>query len=67
MIIHGQLPLPVPCYDLALLTEPTLGPPPNLPHFLFGAFNSGQKLGGGTLGIPSSVGLTGECSLEIQS
>ena len=24
-MIHGQLPLPVPCYDLALLTEPSLG------------------------------------------
>ena len=25
-MIHGQLPLPVPCYDLVLLTEPALGP-----------------------------------------
>ena len=25
-MIHGQLPLPVPCYDLALLTESALGP-----------------------------------------
>jgi len=25
-MIHEQLPLPVPCYDLALLTEPTLIP-----------------------------------------
>ena len=25
-MIHEQLPLPVPCYDLALLTESSLGP-----------------------------------------
>ena len=25
-MIHEQVPLPVPCYDFALLTEPTLGP-----------------------------------------
>ena len=26
-IIHEQLPLPVPCYDLLPVTELTLGPP----------------------------------------
>ena len=25
-MIHGQLPLPVPCYDFVPLTEPSLGP-----------------------------------------
>jgi hypothetical protein len=25
-MIHGQLPLPVPCYDLVPLTEPTVVP-----------------------------------------
>ena len=25
-MIHGQLPLPVPCYDFAPLTESSLGP-----------------------------------------
>jgi hypothetical protein len=26
-LIHDQLPLPVPCYDLVPVTELTLGPP----------------------------------------
>ena len=26
-MIHGQLPLPMPCYDLILVTDLTLGPP----------------------------------------
>ena len=26
-MIHGQLPLPVPCYDFVPLTEPSLNPP----------------------------------------
>ena len=25
-MIHEQIPLPVPCYDFAPLTEPSLGP-----------------------------------------
>ncbi len=25
-MIHGQVPLPVPCYDFVLLTEPTFVP-----------------------------------------
>jgi len=25
-LVHEQLPLPVPCYNLALITEPTLTP-----------------------------------------
>jgi len=25
-MIHGQLPLPVPCYDFTLITDLTLGP-----------------------------------------
>jgi hypothetical protein len=25
-MIHGQLPLPMPCYDFTLITDPTVGP-----------------------------------------
>ncbi len=48
-MIHGQVPLPVPCYDFALLTESTFG-----------------RVKARTSGIPSSLGVTGDCILEIQ-
>jgi len=25
-VIHGQLPLPMPCYDFTLVIDPALGP-----------------------------------------
>ncbi len=43
VVIHRQVPLPVPCYDLLPLTESALGP---------------LKIAG-TSGIPSSLELTG--------
>ena len=51
-MIHEQVPLPVPCYDFAPLTEPSLGPPPLTPTVV------GCK-GGGTSAVPSSLGVTG--------
>ena len=32
-MVHEQIPLPVPCYDFAPLTEPTLGPQGELRAF----------------------------------
>jgi len=58
-MIHGQLPLPVPCYDFALLTELTLAPPSKLYAFLLLSYS----IEGGVLGAPSSLGVTGEKKL----
>ena len=48
-MIHEQLPLPVPCYDLAPLTESSLQRTPLLC----------SEVCCGTSAIPSSLGLTG--------
>ena len=56
-MIHAQLPLRMPCYDLVPVTDLTFNPPPLEPITMIGVLDNSKSEG--SSGITGSLDLTG--------